>query len=126
MRGLCIALVLLNVSKCASTSADIQPRYISPLHYAHYTCDQIRTEATRLATDVARVSGIQDKKASSDAVATGLAMTVFWPAVLMVSGDDDTTVAELRRAKGQFDAIEKVAIEKDCGITFQRAEPKRR
>jgi hypothetical protein len=63
---------------------------------------------------VAQLSGAQDQKATSDAIATGVAIVVFWPAAFLVGGNDQTT-AELSRQKGEFETIEKVSIQKNCG-----------
>ncbi len=64
------------------------------------------------------MAGVQDKKASNDAIATGVAVVLFWPAAFMVSGGDGQTAAELAKLKGQKDAIEQAAIQKKCGIQF--------
>ena len=71
----------------------------------------------------AEVAGIQDEKASGDAVATGVGVVLFWPALFFIKGDGQTA-AELGRLKGEFDALEKVSIEKNCGLKFQqKAKP---
>ena len=104
---------------CASSSNDIQPQYVSHLQYQHLSCEQIGAEAQRVSRRVAEVSGTQDQKASSDAVVTGVALIVFWPAAFFVKGDGPTA-AELGRLKGEFDALEKVAIEKRCSLQFRQ------
>lgn len=62
---------------------------------------------------------MQDEKATSDAVATGVALVIFWPAAFFVKGDGPTA-AELGRLKGEFEALEKTAIEKRCGLQFRQ------
>lgn len=93
--------------------------YVSPLQYQNYNCAQLAAEAQRISRRVAEVSGVQDDKATNDAVATGVAIVVFWPAAFLVGGDDHNT-AELSRLKGEFETLEKVAIEKKCSINFQK------
>lgn len=66
-----------------------------------------------------RSPGVQDEKASSDAVATGVALVIFWPAAFFIKGDG-ATAAELGRLKGEFEALERVSIEKRCGLQFRR------
>jgi hypothetical protein len=63
---LCAALC----AGCASSSTEIQPQYVSQIQYQHLSCQQISAEAQRVSRRVAEVSGVQDEKASSDAVAT--------------------------------------------------------
>lgn len=104
---------------CASSASDIQPQYVSDLQYQHLSCKQIGGEAERISRRVAEISGVQDEKASSDAVATGVALVIFWPAAFFIKGDG-ATAAELGRLKGEFEALERVSIRKNCGLQFRR------
>jgi hypothetical protein len=47
---------------------------------------------------------------------------VFWPAAFLVGGDDAQT-AELARLKGEFEAIQRVSVQKGCSIRFQSRPP---
>jgi hypothetical protein len=112
---LCAGLIV----GCASSSSDIQPQYVSHLQYQNLSCSQIGAEAQRISRRVAEVSGVQDEKASGDAVATGVALVLFWPAAFFIKGDG-ATAAELGRLKGEFEALEQASIQKKCGLRFQR------
>src|SRR5262245_56771640 len=103
----------------ASQSSDIQPQYVSHLQYQNHSCGQLGAEAERVSRRVAEVSGTQDEKASGDAVATGVAIVIFWPAAFFIKGDG-ATAAELGRLKGEFEAIERASIQRGCGLRFQR------
>lgn len=107
---------------CASTADKIGAQYVSPLQYSAYDCDQLSLEAQRISARVAQVSGTQDQKATNDAIVTGVAIVVFWPAAFFVSGNDQNA-AELGRLKGEFETIEQVSIQKRCGIQFHRPPP---
>ena len=72
---------------------------------------------------MSQLSGAQDSKATGDAVATGIAIVVFWPAAFFIKGDGQTA-AELGRLKGEFEALEKASIEKNCGLRFQQRATK--
>jgi hypothetical protein len=113
---LCAAILLAG---CANQAADIQAQYVSPNQYSHLSCSQIGAEAQRISRRVAEVSGQQDERASSDAVATGVALVIFWPAAFFIKGDG-ATAAELGRLKGEFEALEEVSNQKRCGLHFQR------
>lgn len=76
-------------------------------------------EAQRISGRVSQLSGIQDQKATNDAIATGVALVIFWPAAFLVGGDDHNS-AELARLKGEFETIEQVSIQKKCGFDFKR------
>jgi len=104
---------------CASQASDIQPQYVSHLQYQHLNCKQIAGEVERVSRRVSEVSGVQDSKASNDALATGVALVVFWPAAFFIKGDG-ATAAELGRLKGEFEALERASNEKRCGLRFQR------
>ena len=112
----------LVLSGCATSSKEVTASYISPLTYQQFTCQQIAGEAQRVSAKTAELAGVQDQKVSSDAVTTGVAVVLFWPAAFLVKGDGQTA-AELGQLKGQFDALEQASIQKNCGLQF-RANPK--
>lgn len=107
---------------CAQSANDIPAAYISPITYQSYTCSQIREEAQRLVNRVAEATGVQNGKATSDAVAMGVGVVIFFPALFFVKGNS-TTAPELGRLKGEMQALEQAAIQKNCHLTFQAAPP---
>jgi hypothetical protein len=114
-----MAVVGMVLTGCASNADNIKAAYVSPMSYQQYNCAQIGAEAERLSRRVAEVSGAQNQKATNDAVVTGVAVVVFWPAAFMLSGDGPTA-AELSRLKGEMEALEQVSIQKSCNIQFAR------
>ena len=110
------ALVL---SGCAQNAADIKAAYVSPVPYQNMTCEQLRAEAQRVSAAATSATGAQNSKASNDAVATGVSLVLFWPAIFFVHGDQGNAV-ELANLKGQMKAIEEVNAQKNCGIQFQQ------
>ncbi len=113
------ALAALVLAGCASRSAEITPAYVSPVMYQNHTCQQLAQEAQAVSARAAQVAGVQDQKRSNDAVATTVAVIVFWPAAFFVGGDG-ATAAELGQLRGQMVAIEQASIQKRCNIQFQR------
>ncbi len=109
-----VLLVALALSACAQSSEKIQPSYVSPLQYDDYTCSQIKGEVGRVGRRMNEVAGVQDKTASNDSAAMGVGLILFWPALFFIDNTDQR--AELGRLKGEFDALEQVAIKKDCGV----------
>jgi hypothetical protein len=116
-----LLLSALIVSGCASTSESITASYVSPLQYQNYACPQLGEEAQRISTRVAQASGAQDQKRTNDALATTAAIIIFWPAAFLVGGGDNQNTAELARLKGEFEAVEKASIQKNCNLQFQKA-----
>ena len=127
MRKLTIIVLVLSgilTSSCSSRSDRISGTYISPLAYKSYSCDQITQEMGRISRRVQEVAGAQDKKASSDAVATGVGIVVFWPALFFLMSDDRKE--ELARLKGESEALEQVAIQKNCLTLLEQIERERK
>lgn len=100
---------------CATSADKVSSSYVSPLQYAALTCDQIKPELLRVNSQIVVVSGVQDDVATKDAVAMGVGMVLFWPALLLLASGDDKH-AELANLKGQYEALESAAIQKNCTI----------
>ena len=114
-----LSLFGFSLAGCASNADKIGASYISPLQYQNYSCVQLGDEAQRVSGRVAQLSGVQDQKASSNALATGVAIVLFWPAAFMIGGNDQNT-ADLARLKGEFEAVERASIEKNCRQNFRQ------
>jgi hypothetical protein len=103
---------------CAQQPKDIAPSYVSPLLYENLTCEQLVVEGQRVSARAAEVTGTQQQKASNDAVAMGVGLVLFWPALFFIKGDTQTA-GEVARLKGEMDAIQQAATARNCGITVQ-------
>jgi hypothetical protein len=110
------------LSACAENANNVQATYVSPLNYESFSCSQVEQEARRVSSRTAQIAGVQDANAQGDAVATGVALVLFWPAAFFVGGDRETA-AELSRLKGEMEALEQASIQKNCGITFRSTSP---
>jgi hypothetical protein len=123
--GVAAALATAAISACASSSSDTWTAYISPGPYQGYTCQQISAEAARVSSRGAEVAGVQDKRQIINTVSSMAIGAVFWPAVipfaLATSFDEDEAqeAAELARLKREYEALEKIAIEKNCNVQFR-------
>jgi hypothetical protein len=116
-----VAAGAMALCACASKSEDIEAQYVSPLNYQHYSCDQLAQEGACVSRRAAELAGAVDNTAKDDAVLTGVGVVLFWPALLFLEGDGPQA-AEYARLKGERDAIEQAAIEKNCEIRFEEAE----
>ena len=106
---------------CAKRAENVASAYVSPLAYEQFNCSQLAEEGGRISQRAAELSGVQDRKRTGDIVATTAAIIVFWPAAFLVGGDDAQT-AELGRLKGEFEAVQKVSIQKRCTTRFESAQ----
>lgn len=112
MRKMISAVLLLAMSGCASKAQNISATYVSPLQYQSYTCPQVGDEISRIGRKVTEVSGQQDRTAGKDAAAMTVGLILFWPALFLLPGGEHKD--ELARLKGEYEALEGVAISKDC------------
>src|SRR5688572_18533961 len=90
---------------CASRADNITAAYVSTVGYQGLSCKQLAGEATDISARAAAAAGMQNQKATGDAVATGVALVVFWPALFFVKGDG-AQAAEVSRLRGEMQAIE--------------------
>jgi hypothetical protein len=116
--------VMVSFTGCASTAKNVSPAYVSPLQYQHYDCEQVGQELNRVGRKVNEVSGQQDRAANKDAVAMGVGLVVFWPALFFLIGGDKED--ELARLKGEYEALEQCAVDKKCTQLVAALEDQRK
>jgi len=105
---------------CATRPENVSAAYISPLQYQSYDCDQVQGELLRVNRHVTEVTGEQKINADRDAVALGVGLVLFWPALFFMAGGDKSE--QLGRLKGEYDALEQVAVLKKCDVSTQLAQ----
>ena len=104
---------------CATAPEKLGTTYVSPLQYKDYTCDQIGMEMQRVSRKVVELRGTLDKDASTDQVQMGIGLILFWPALFFLEGGDGANAAQYSQLKGEFEALEQVAIQKNCDIKVE-------
>ncbi len=108
-----IFLVGMIVNACSKSSKEIVVLYVSPLEYDYYSCDQIKSEMIRVSTKVRTLTGELDENKENDQMITGAGIILFWPALFFIGGTKEQE-AEYARLKGEHEALDKVAIQKNC------------
>ena len=103
---------------CASSPGGIEPAQVSASKYSRHSCASLRAKSRRVSKEALRVAGKVQQRSNNDAVATGVALVLFWPAAFFVKGDgpEAEQYAEL---VGERQAIEKAAKRKGCKIRFE-------
>lgn len=124
IRFISIVMLCAFLFACASSAKNVSATYVSPLAYQSYSCDQLREEYLRVTSKVMEISGRQDSAAKKDTVAMTVGMVVFWPALFFLIGGDKSN--ELARLKGECDAIESSAIQKNCSIAAEIQEARQK
>lgn len=110
-------LALAMVAGCSTPPDKISASYVSPMQYSDYSCTQIKGELQRVQRQLVQVTGAQKKHADNDAVAMGVGLVLFWPALFFLAGDDQKE--ELARLKGEYEALQQEAIRKDCALALE-------
>lgn len=110
---LSLGAVAVFLSSCANSSDEVSASYVSPMIYNSYECDALLQERERIRAKVTEVSRVQDDKAQNDAVATGVGVVLFWPALFFLASGSDRE-AELSSLKGNYDAIQQNMIQRQC------------
>ena len=113
------ALAIALVSGCATRPENIASAHVSTSGYNNMNCSQLRNEAAEVSNAAMSASAMQQKKATGDAVAMGVGLVLFWPAVFFIGGDGAQS-AEVARLKGEMNAIQTVARRKGCPINLQK------
>ena len=110
---LSIFLIGIIVNACSKSSKEIVGLYVSPLEYADYSCDQIKSDMIRVSTKVRTLTGELDENKENDQMITGAGIILFWPALFFIGGTKEQE-AEYARLRGEHEALDKVAIQKNC------------
>lgn len=106
------ALVAASLSACAKNADEVNASYVSSDRYANRSCDYLLEEEQRIRTKVAQLADDQDDAATRDAVATGVGLVLFWPALFLLAGGDEEN--ELASMKGEYEAITEQIDRKNC------------
>jgi hypothetical protein len=109
-----LVLAALCLSACASNPDKIASSYVSPMQYADYSCKQVALEMTNVSRRVSELYGALDAEASADTAQMAVGLVLFWPALFFLEGGDGPQAAEYARLKGEREALEDVAIQKNC------------
>lgn len=115
--SLIVSLSLL--SGCAKSTSEIPATYVSPMQYERYSCSQLQAEMQTVSQRVSEIGGQVDKTASDDNAQMAVGMILFWPALFFLDGSTPQG-AEYARLKGEFDALEKASIRRNCGFHIEK------
>ena len=120
-----MGLVLL-AAGCASQPEDIAAMYVSPVQYESYSCDQVQAEMQRVSSRARTLEASLKATADTDAVQMGVGLILFWPTLFFLEGGDGPEAQEFGRLKGEKEALEKVSVQKKCGLGFTTASQPQR
>ncbi len=110
-----LAACVAAVAGCAQPPSQIEASYVSPSTYKGRSCGQLMTERNEIVRRVNSLTQQQKDSATTDAVATGVALVVFWPAAFVLAATEDNANA-LSAAKGNYDAITTQMRSQGCAL----------
>ena len=111
-RGVAFLTIVAFLSGCAAPSERVAPSYVSPVSYSRMSCAEIGLELEAIAAEVARIGDKQDQAATRDAVAVGVGVLIFWPALFLLAGGDYEE--RLSRYKGEYQALKRAEKMNRC------------
>lgn len=112
LKGIFLVSIFLG---CASKTVDIKPKKIEKERmekFSLYTCNQIDNALSFLEKKAQRIARVQNDNASSDKVLLSWAW-IYGISLLFLEGDGEAK-EEFEIILGEKEALEELAIEKDC------------
>ena len=116
-RVLILILLIISMIGCATQPEKIEKQSVSLKPYQDYSCKQIGMELDRVNRRIYVLHGDLKKTANNDAAQMAVGMACFWPALFFLEGGDDYRANEYSLLKGEKDALDKVAVQKECDPT---------
>lgn len=120
MRKFIALLPAFGLLGCATQPDDIATAYVSPVQYQNFSCTQIASEIERVNRRAGELEGTLQDTADNDAGQMGIGLLLFWPALFLLEGGDGPQAEEYARLKGERDALEQSAVQKDCGLSSEQ------
>ena len=103
----------LALAGCATSPDQITPSSVSPALYSGQSCAALNTEAHRINSRLAAVTGAQQSRASRDTAMTATAVILFWPAAFFIGAGQDHA-AEIAQLRGEAEALAHAARARGC------------
>ncbi|MBT3765931.1 MAG: metal ABC transporter ATP-binding protein [Rhodospirillaceae bacterium] len=114
---------LVALGACATQPDEIGSAYVSELQYHQYNCNQLGAEAARVSGRANELFATLKKTADNDEAQMAAGLILLWPILFFLEGGDGPAAQEYARLKGEYEAVEKVAIKKECGLEFAPIVP---
>lgn len=102
----------LTLAACAQSPDRIEATDVSPALYAGQSCATLNTEAQRINSRLADLTGRQQRASSNDAALTAVSLILFWPAAFWIGNQDHAP--EIARLRGEAQAVAAAAQQRGC------------
>ena len=121
-RHIVVFLWAASLLACASNPDKISAAYVSPMKYKDYDCDQVSLEMDNVSHKTTTLYHQLKKERNADNWQTGVGLVLFWPALFFLEGGDGPEAAEYAQLKGEFNALDEVAVQKKCSVAAKSPE----
>jgi hypothetical protein len=115
--GLGVGVGILALVGCASQPEELATQYVSPVQYQGLDCEQVSLEMFFNDTATTEIYTGLKKTADNDAAQMGVGLVLLWPTLFFLEGGDGPQAAEYSRLKGEYEALESVAVQKKCSVS---------
>jgi hypothetical protein len=112
VRALALLPAILAVG-CAHSSEEIAAQPVPTSTFDGYECSKIASEGDRMAARLAELKTEVDETADDDELTTTVGILVFPPLLFFLKGDG-AEATEYSRLKGEYAALQEVAVQKQC------------
>ena len=112
VRALALLPAILAVG-CAHSSDEIAAQPVPTSTFDSYECSKIAGEGDRMAARLAELKTEVDETADDDELTTTVGILVFPPLLFFLKGDG-AEANEYSRLKGEYAALQEVAVQKQC------------
>jgi hypothetical protein len=109
------ALFAASSVACTTSPDSVQARYISPVAYSAWQCDQLLEERARLTGEVRKFTDLQRENANADAAMMTVGIVLLWPVLFGLAATKDRK-EDLARVKGEYEAVDQALRNKGCQI----------
>lgn len=98
---------------CAHSSEEIAAQPVSISTFDGYECAKIANEGDRISARLTELKTEVDETADDDELMTTVGILVFPPLLFFLKGDG-AEANEYGRLKGEYAALQEVAVQKQC------------
>ena len=111
----CLIVCVLVTTGCATNPNNIPAKYVSPIGYQSWTCEQLTDEHNRLTAAVEAAVKQQKKNSDTDAGLMAVGLIIFWPALIGLAATNNNKDG-VANVKGEYEAVHEQMRMKGCPI----------
>ncbi|WP_205743072.1 hypothetical protein [Halioglobus maricola] len=102
---------------CASNPDKIGAAYVSTAKYQQFSCPQVAEEMDYVGQRTRTLYNQLKRERTADNWQMGVGLVLFWPALFALEGGDGPEAAEYANLQGEYEALRKTSIQKNCAIS---------